>query len=271
MLPAESKCHAITGCTGLIIFLCCITCWNASAAEQSPQAEESAEIKITESIPVLLQPRRKAVLSAEVSVRLTKIHKEMGESFKKDDILLECDATVFEARKKKAKADLETAAAALAAATRLYKSKSRSLLELMKAKNDEAVARSNLAVAEHELNSCTVKAPYDGRVVKVMADEHELLQRGEELISLVDDRVLRARFLVPANFFQSLKKKFRVLIKIPGVERDISGTITHISASIDSASNTFEVYAEVDNRESILRGGMIGALKTILPPADAAK
>jgi len=268
MLPVESRRHTIASCAGLIII---ILCCGTSAAEQKPPAETPAEIKITESIPVLLQPRRKAVLSAEVSTRLTKIHKEMGEPFKKNDTLLECDATVFEARKKKMEADLETAAAALAAATRLYKSKSRSLLELMKAKNDEAVAKSNLAVAEHELNSCTIKAPYDGRVVKVMADEHELLQRGEELISLVDDRVLRARFLVPTELFQSLKKGFTVLIKIPGIDSSVTGTITHISASIDSASNTFEVYAEVNNEKSILRGGMIGALKTILLPADNVK
>lgn len=222
--------------------------------------ENKLQAKNNNTIPVLLQPSRKVILSAEVSARLLKIHKEMGESFKEGDILLELDSTVFSAKKSKMEADLKTAETALNAVTRLYKSNSRSQLDLMKAENDKAVAAANLVVAEHELDACSLKAPYSGRVVKVFPDEYELLQCGQELISIVDDRILRARFLAPAKFFSSLKKGDKVLITIPGIPEQFSGNITNISAAIDAASNTLEVYAEVNNEESKLRGGMVGTL-----------
>jgi len=132
--------------------------------------------------------------------------------------------------------------------------------ELAKAQRELALAEGGLKMAEEELAACTIAAPYAGRVTRLLVNEHELVDRGAPVIEVVDDRVLRAKFLLPSALFREVQagQTLRVVIDETGDFVDVR--VSHIAAVLDPASVTFEVFAELDNGAGKFRAGMNGSL-----------
>lgn len=214
-----------------------------------------------DQLSVVLTSRREAVLSAEVRAQVQRIYREFGQSFAQGQVLVELDAASFH-RLNLEKTDvfLEAARKAYAVTSQLFKEKSASILELEKAKAELAVAEVNRKFSLRNVNVCRIAAPYGGRVEKLFVNEHELVDEGRPLIKIVDDSVLRARIILPSDLFGSLKigQPMPILIKETG--KEVTAKVSHISAVMDPASGTFEVYAEVANSDGTLRSGMTGRL-----------
>ena len=244
---------------GLTLIFSVFMALPGTSQEHAPATRDTAE---RSTISVVLFPKREAVLSSQVSATVVSILKEKGEAFKAGAPLIELDATLFKARKKKAEVDHEAAQAELAATDKLYQDRSKSLVQLMHARREAAQAEMNLTLATHALESCTIRAPYDGSVRKTMVEEHELVQQGQDLIEIVDDTRLRAKFLAPANAREQIRIGATVKIQLDQRPAPLSleGTITHIDREDDPASGTFEVYAEVANQEGLVKSGLIGRL-----------
>jgi membrane fusion protein, multidrug efflux system len=191
--------------------------------------QEGETARAEPSVSVVLAPRQETVLSAEVSARVIETFGEMGEAFDKGTVLVRLDRSLFEARQEKAAAELESREVEQKAVEKLYRDRSRSLVDLMRARRALAQARMELKVAEHELSACTISAPYAGRVVKLLVREHELVQKGQELIRIVDDRLLRARFLAPSHARGRLAIGQTLALQIETIDRPVEARITHIS------------------------------------------
>jgi len=118
------------------------------------------------------------------------------------------------------------------------------------------LARARLELARHELAGCTVCAPYDGHIARVLVHEHERVERGAPLIEVVDDRVLLAKFLVPSALFRCVEKGRELRLTVNETGGTAAAKVSHIAAVLDPASVTFEVHAEIDNATGELRAGM---------------
>ena len=76
--------------------------------------------------------------------------------------------------------------------------------ELIEAEREAALAGGQRDLAAHEWQACTIRAPYAGRVARVLINEHEFVQRGTPLIEIADDTVLLARFLLPSALYRAV-------------------------------------------------------------------
>jgi len=132
--------------------------------------------------------------------------------------------------------------------------------ELTKAKRELVITRGQRDIAGDELDACTIRAPFGGRVARLLVHEHEFVERGTALMETVDDRVLLAKFLLPSALFRSVHKGQELNLFVIEASETVVVKVSHISAVLDSASVTFEVYAEVDNTERNLWAGMNGLL-----------
>lgn len=214
-----------------------------------------------------LEAYRVATLSAETGGRIVKIHGEMGMTFRKDDILIELNDRLARAALASARASLAAATAALAAADGMYARKSASQIELEEAKKGVAEAESRLELALHENEACRIVAPFDGRVAEVLVNEHELVEKGRPVISLMDDSRLTAKFLFPEERFGDMSIGDMLEIRIPVVGVVRQARVSHIAPVIEPASRTLDVWASVDNADSALRPGMT-VLLTDESPAE---
>lgn len=264
-------------------------------------------------VTVILAPRRQAMLSAEVSERVSAIHKRLGEQFAVGQPLLQIDDTIFQINKRIAAANLAAAKSAfdrvkklaadgtrrrhaeavlaaaqanLVATQHLYDDKHASRLDLENAKRDATIAETKrelvaaaeakeltkatreLAIAvaesdiaEQQLEACTIAAPWSGRVARLLIHEHELVDRGTQVIEVIDDRMLVAKFLLPSAVFQSIRVGQELHLAVKETSATLIMKVSHIAAALDPASETFEVHAEVENTAGNLRAGMNGTFR----------
>lgn len=217
-------------------------------------------------ILAILYPLKIATLSAEVSSVVKEILLEMGEEFKKGEKLIVFDPGYFWADKKKAEAALLSATAVFNTKKELYKYKSVSELEYAEADAGLKIAKKNLAIANKRLGSCTIRAPYRGRVLKLLVNENEMVAEAQPLIEIIDDWVIRAKFLVPFALYEKIQIGQTFTVKAREVNMEFECKITHISPVLESNTSTFQVFAEIDNSSNLLRGGMTGQI--ILEPAE---
>lgn len=152
----------------------CVLLWPGTGRAQSPPSEATG----ADRIAVVLAPRRQAILSAQVTARVSDVRREMGEPFDAGDVLVQLDdlthrvneqmaaaelaaaesewrqvrtLTDARARERHAEAVLEAARANLAATQRLFDNNHASQVDLEAARRDVRTAE-----AECELVAATV-------------------------------------------------------------------------------------------------------------------
>ncbi len=245
---------------------------------------EDAKLPVTNSSPrTVLMPIREAVISSLVEARLN-LHKfKEGERFKEGDILCEIDEQVFRQRFVKGESELKEARAALIFAernlerTKLLHSRGmqglqdveKSEFEFETAKSKLSFHEANMKLAEQDLASCRIKAPFSGRLVKVLIQEHEFVRTGQPLLQIIDDNFLLAVVHLPSSDMESVKIGQSMEVSVDETGTVHTGKVDVISGEIDSASRTFEVKILVDNSEGKLSAGMSGRL--IWPLGDKPK
>ncbi len=222
-------------------------------------ASSMARMDLGEGIPVVLAPRHESVLSAEIDSQVAAIGKEFGQSFNKGAVLVRLDAVPAGLEVRRARTLLEEASKELNIMEDLFKTKSVSILELEESRSQQVIAEVDLAIARQKLARCTVKAPFTGRVVKLLVNEHEWVKTGTPLVDIVNDSVLLAKFLLQSSMYGKVKTGDKVTVNIQETGQSYQGRISHIGAEVDPSSRSFEVFAEVKNDGS-LRGGMRGSV-----------
>jgi membrane fusion protein, multidrug efflux system len=235
-------------------FLCLFSLFSSLDAYES----EFALDVVDGTHRVVLTARHRTVLSSQVSSIVTETNKKMGDKFSAGDILLKLDDLVFYSAETKALAILEKSSVRLEATKRLFADNASSLLELKEAQVDVASAEAELIHATKTLTACSVKAPYDGEVVNIFTDLHEMVQPGEELIEIIDSSVLIGKILLPSDELNYVKKGAELEIEIEELGKVVKGTVSNIGAVIDPVSSMVKVYVEIENKESLLKPGMIG-------------
>ena len=181
-----------------LIIIALIAMLISSAILQADPAGGQANqiVDLDKKVLVTLHALKTATLSAEVPGVIVKTSYEMGQKFKKNESLIELNPKLFYAEKRKAAALLKYAAVAYQTNYDLNIQKSISGVEFAKVKADLEVAKANLAISDKKLKACSVRAPYPGRVVKLLVKENEWVEQGQLLVEIVDDQTIQAKFIV---------------------------------------------------------------------------
>lgn len=211
-----------------------------------------------EMFQVVIDPRRRTQLAAEVPSPVKKISKRLGENFKKDDILIQLEDTIYQSNLLKTKSALEKAQTELEAKQQLFKDNVASKFELKEAESNVATAKADLSIAEKNLSATIIEAPFDGKVVSLDIEEFELPTTGKNLIEIVDDTVLIAKILVPSTMLPKIKVGTDFTIDVKEMGKTFDAKISRIGSVIDPSSGTIRIEADIDNAEGKLVAGMSG-------------
>lgn len=209
-------------------------------------------------LAVIFRGLDRATISSKVNSTVLGISHRMGERFRKGELLVRLDDTIFVGLKEKALGNLAKARAETEAKEQLFKQDIASAYEVKVARANVAVAISDLITAQYSIDACHVMAPYDGKVVSLFVEEHEQIQEGKPMIEIVNDLFLIGQVLAPASIISSIRLGQPVDIFVREIGTKVTGKILRIDAVIDPASSTFKVDLLVDNQMGALRVGMIG-------------
>jgi RND family efflux transporter MFP subunit len=208
----------------------------------------------------VIEPRREAVLSAQLGGRIVELPVDDGESFAEGDLLVAFDCALEQARLAGAQAAREAAGHTLESNRRLAALESVGALELALARAEYAEAEAAVREARVMVEHCRLAAPFPGRVVEALVNEHESVAPGTELIEILDDRTLRVTLIAPSMWLAWLGPGDPFRFRIDETGAEVPARVTMIGARIDPASQSLPVHGELLAAPEEVPGGLIAGM-----------
>ena len=167
----------------------------------------------------------------------------------------------------RAQADFDHAKLNFDRTSNLYSTQSATKPEYdqSKAQNDSSIAALNnakatLAEAETALGDSSLRAPFDGWIIRRNVDIGALVGPTAPAFTIADTRSVRAVFGVPDNAMGRIKLGERQAISTDALLGEFSGHVSAISPTADPKSRVYSVEVTIPNPRNQLKSGMIASL-----------
>lgn len=239
-------------------------------------------------VPGVARPHQFATLAAPSEGTLARILVEPGRHVERGEAIATMDDRVLRAAEETARA-LAEHDAAITRASHLLDMRRRNAQrkeeghasggvhpsELEDARAELAIAEADLRLeqerardarlahrlAQERLEALTVRAPFSGVVVRVIARAGETLPLGEPIATIAQLDHLRVEIDLPAAWLTGLEPG--ALYPLAGespIERTLPATLVHVEPMLDPATASVRCVFAIDNRELRLPAGF-----TVLP------
>jgi membrane fusion protein, multidrug efflux system len=156
---------------------------------------------------------------------------------------------------------------------RLRLARERSVLQIEQAEHTFELNRLARDEAAAELNTFQIAAPFDGIVTNVYKRTGEAVVQGEPILELTSTRRIRIEGYVNVADAWRVQAGDRVeaRLDIPDVDLDVEretfgGRIVFVDVTVEKVSRKVRVWAEVENRDDILRAGLNATMVVHLTP-----
>jgi len=228
---------------------------NVKSGELSMEIQPISE---TDNIRGLIKPSTTAILSSELQARITSIPFRDGQRFKKDEILIGFDCSLYHAELAAAKAEHNARLKKYENNKELLSLNAISNIEVEISEAEVEKAKADVQIASIRVSDCIIKAPYDGRVIELLVNEHESVPGGEELISILNDKELEIELIIPSKWLNwlSVADKFEFLVD--ETNKKYPAKVTRIGSSVDPVSQTIRVTGIFESLSEDILAGMSG-------------
>lgn len=203
---------------------------------------------------------------------LQNIYVDEGQAVKKGQLLFRVMPLIYQAEMQKAKAEASFAEIEYLNTKSLADSKVVSDNELALAKAKLEKAKAELQLAEAHLGFTEIRAPFDGIMGRFEVRLGSLLDEGELLTTLADNRNMWVYFNVPETEYldlasaSSLDSLPKVLLQMANLKNfDQSGNITAIESDFNNETGNIAFRATFPNPKGLLRHGETGNVKLPVP------
>lgn len=237
----------------------------AVKAEDPVPVKKAPVVQKELSVPVHTSGRLALKAQAKLSFKtggiIKKVYADEGQSVKKGQLLAQLDLAEVEALVKQAGNAFQKAERDKQRVENLYKDRAATLEQLQDVTTAFEVAESQLTIATFNLNHSKIHAPADGKILKRLAQENEMIAPGYPVFvfgSTEDQWVIKAgvgeRDIVKIRLNDRAEVRFDAH---PG--QVFSADVSEISEALDPASGTYEVELTLRKEEGFkLISGFVG-------------
>ncbi len=202
----------------LTLILLSVSLFAAQVALVETSVLKKGEVNPLQEFVGTLSFEKKSVLAAQNSGLVKKINFKVGQKVKKNKILIQIDADVLNAQIKASKASLKTSKdeevnsskdynrykALLDSKSITQKEYDDALLKSNSSSNNVMVKTSSLKELELQSSKKSIKAPYDGIIVKKSINLGEWVNAGTPLATIVNINKADIVFNIPLSFVKGL-------------------------------------------------------------------
>lgn len=216
----------------------------------------------------LVRPVHQSSIANDLGVRVERLNVREAQPFKAGDVLLSFDCERLEAEH--AAADATFREMQLTLDSNLYLDARGAVgkldVEVSRARADKAGAEARALKAR--LKQCKLVAPFDGRVVELTINEHEIPAPGKPFITLVDETKYEIDLIVPSSYLRHLQTGGTFTYRVDETGRDYEAQILRIGAAVDPVSQTVKIIAAFIKPDAHLLSGMSGTALIAVPEAS---
>jgi len=212
-----------------------------------------------ETLRGLIKPESQATISSEIAARITDLPFKAGDAFQQHDTLITFDCSLYQAQLAAAAASRDAHTVQYENAKELlsYKATSPIEVEILKSDMKQAMARHD--IENLKVQWCTVKAPYDGRVIDVLVNEHESVTSGAQLLAILNNEQLEIELIVPSSWLGWLRKGIDFSFHVDETMKTYTARVDRIGAMVDPISQTILVVGVFDAPDEDVLPGMSGS------------
>lgn len=206
----------------------------------------------------IVKAEAEAMISSELVAQVKSLPFKEGQKFAKGDTILKFDCRRYLADLRAAEAEVETARVKVKTNTALkrHNAVGAEELEISNAKLNQTIAtKEALSV---KTDQCTIRAPFQGRIVERKIHEYEMPEAGSPLLKIVKDGNLELELIVPSNWLTWLRSNQTFTFKIDEIGSVLTANILQIGAVVDPISKTAMVSAKLVDATDAVRPGMSG-------------
>lgn len=144
----------------------------------------------------------------------------------------------------------------------------RALLQIELASHSLEVSRLELETARISLAGYSVKAPFEGVILRVQKSVGESVQEGEPIADLANLNELRVEGFLPLEVAWMVRRghPVEVQVEIPGIELEVenvrfTGEVVSVDPEVQEVSQTVRVWARVANFQGLLKSGLSATMR----------
>jgi membrane fusion protein, multidrug efflux system len=207
---------------------------------------------------------------------LEKIFVDEGQFVKQGQRMFQIMPMLYQAELQKAEAEANFAEIEFQNTKQLADSNVVSPNELKMAKAKFDKAKAELALAQTHLNFTQIRAPFDGIMDRFQARLGSLVDEGDLLTTLSDNRKMWVYFNVPEAEYLDYKTKAKKdsvmkveLIMANNKKFDHPGLVETIEADFNNETGNISFRATFPNPDGLLRHGETGNIQIKQPVKDA--
>ena len=215
----------------------------------------NAEVRESRALVVASQ---EAILSSELAARIENIAVKEMQRFKKGDLLIQFDCSLYEAQKDVVSANANSALIKLKSDEQMLQMRSIGKYELELSISEYEKAKSELRIAELNVERCQIKAPFDGAVEEVVVNTFETIQPQVELMKIIQTDILELEMVVSSEWISWLKIGHPIIVYIDEIQKEFNATISGIGANVDAVSQTIQLKGTITDTSPALLPGMSG-------------
>ena len=150
-------------------------------------------------------------------------------------------------------------------------------LSIQHAQHELDLNKLNAIVTRAELKTYSVNAEFDGVVTRVHKKKGEAIKQGDPVVEIVNTDRVRVEGNVALADLRFAKQGAKVLVRLsvdeldlPEEEEIFEGRITFVDVTSEKIGGTTRIFAEVQNRDNILRSGLFAEMEIEVQVIQAA-
>jgi RND family efflux transporter MFP subunit len=209
-------------------------------------------------------------LSFKMGGVVRRIYVQEGDVVKQGQRLAEIELTEVDAQVEQARQLADKAERDLKRGENLYADQVISLEQLQDLRTQAALAGAQFKSAQFTLGHSVITAPRDGKVLRKLAEERELIAPGAPVLIFGEsDRgyVVRAALADREIVHVKIGDKGEIRMDaFPG--QSLSGTIVEVASAADERTGMFPVEVQFDSPPPRLVSGLVARLR-LAPTSDA--
>lgn len=259
LVLAVALCLALSGC--------------GSEPEAVPAEEFSAEAPAVNVTVLKLEPRSlsdrvalagrldpwvEVEVSTELGGTVQEIGFEKGRNVKEGQVLARIGTDLFEATLEEARAELTGAEANYTKSSELFERQAVPRQDLIAATSAYEGAKARMKQAELRVERSIITAPLSGVAIRREIEAGEVVPPGSLVTTIHQLNKLKASVGIPEDDISFFRVGSTAVLEVDAYpERPFEGTIHFLGPAASGLNRTFPAEIEVDNRDTLLRPGMI--------------
>ena len=214
----------------------------------------------------LVKPKFKAVLSSEISARISQLPFRDGQRFEKGATLVKFDCSLYLADRESRQAEYDKQRKEHENQKQLLVLNATSNINVDIAESDARKARAEMRMAQVRVRRCEITAPYAGRVLELSVNPHESVAPADKLLSILDDKSLEIELIVPSKWLSWLRVTSKFALHLDETSQTYPAEVAELGAAVDPVSQTVRVIGVFQEQPNDVLAGMSGTARFATQP-----